>query len=110
MPNDDQAGMWDVDITTPELAAHIDTMEEHREARTAYDRAYKAVKEAIGLAHERIRDTVGADAYEAGGARVRIGGFVYRVGVREGGDIAIEPWKRDAAILGKPKPIAEDGD
>ena len=102
-----QGGLWDVDITTEELGVAVAVMDENRGARTAYVKAAKQVKEGVAAAAARICDTVGDDAYEAGGARVRIGDYVVRVGMRSGGDISIEPWELDASLLSRPERIEE---
>lgn len=105
MTDSKQGGLWDVDLTTPELEAAVEALEANREARKAYVAAQRTIKEAISSSVERIKDVVGADAYASGGARVRIGNRTAPVGRREGGDIAIEPWTREASVLGRFEPI-----
>ena len=102
-----QLGQWDVDISTPELAAAVEVMEANREARTAYQKAASQVKEAVSGAAATIKDIVGEEAYAAGGARVRIGNFTVKVGPRSGGDISIDPWSREASLLGRPERLPE---
>jgi hypothetical protein len=107
----DQGGLWDVDISDVpgivELLDEIVGMERdevfQEKVRRLAEKREELKAAVLGQVHQ-ARAVVGDAAFESGGARVKIGKYVQRVGVRSGGDFPIKKWTRDG-LLGKPQMI-----
>lgn len=92
--DDEQAGLWDLELDDKELEAACATLldDKNREVMKKMTAAGNLRREKIRALEAQIRDTVGEDAFEANGARVRVGKYVIAVTTRTGGGFEIPEW------------------